>query len=235
MDFSYAGFAHNEVPIEIPLESAASIQASGLENDRTQDINAAIQAVAHLPSRKVITLGPGRFVVDSTDSIVLQNGCILRGSIGTDGIETILEVKGPPRAIIKFAGQSEKEQTYSKPVNILDSYVPVGSRTLNLPVNSIHEFKIGDEICIRRLATPQWIEKMGMDNLVRDGKKQTWMKPNTIMKRNSYHHRIRFKFRPNSISCPSDRFYRFDSHRRLSGKNEASIQCLYWRTTPVHS
>ena len=40
-------------------------------------------------------------------------------------------------------------------------------------------FAVGDVIQIRRPVTAAWVKFMGMDNLVRDGKHQTWIRTGT--------------------------------------------------------
>jgi hypothetical protein len=42
-------------------------------------------------------------------------------------------------------------------------------------MQNIAAFAVGDTIRITRKITDEWIQFMGMDQLVRDGKKQTWV------------------------------------------------------------
>src|SRR4029453_10667543 len=42
-------------------------------------------------------------------------------------------------------------------------------------------FHRGDTIAIRRLVTEAWVAHMGMNDLVRDGKPQTWLRPGTTL------------------------------------------------------
>src|SRR5258705_8912131 len=56
---------------------------------------------------------------------------------------------------------------------IADNYVPAGSFFFNLK-NALG-FSVGDTIRITRTITDEWIKFMGMDQLYRSGKKQTWV------------------------------------------------------------
>lgn len=43
------------------------------------------------------------------------------------------------------------------------------------------DFAVGDTIEIRRPVTAEWVKFMGMDNLTRDGKPQTWIRVGTVL------------------------------------------------------
>src|SRR5581483_7327156 len=58
---------------------------------------------------------------------------------------------------------------------ISDSYVPAGAT--HFTVSDAKGFDVGDTILIRRPTTAAWIHLMNMDTLVRDGRKQTWLRP----------------------------------------------------------
>ena len=57
--------------------------------------------------------------------------------------------------------------------SITDAYVPSG--TSMITVADANGFAIGDTISIRRPTTAAWVKFMGMDNLRRDGRPQTWI------------------------------------------------------------
>ena len=58
--------------------------------------------------------------------------------------------------------------------SIADAYVPSG--TTIFTVADAAGFSVGDTISIRRPVTEAWIKFVHMDDLVRDGKPQTWIK-----------------------------------------------------------
>src|SRR5262249_28553218 len=54
-----------------------------------------------------------------------------------------------------------------------DRYVPSGARSFS--VSDATGFAAGDVIAIKKTVTEDWVKFMKMDDLVRDGKKQTWL------------------------------------------------------------
>src|SRR5262249_48254488 len=56
---------------------------------------------------------------------------------------------------------------------VADKYVPSGSKTFT--VTDARGFAAGDVIAVRKPVTEAWVRFMQMDDLVRDGKKQTWL------------------------------------------------------------
>jgi hypothetical protein len=60
---------------------------------------------------------------------------------------------------------------------IADAYVPSG--TMSFSVSNAAGFRVGDTIEIRRPVTLAWVKFMQMDNLVRDGRPQTWLRTGT--------------------------------------------------------
>src|SRR6185369_15023959 len=63
--------------------------------------------------------------------------------------------------------------------SIADSYVPSGSTTFS--VTDAHGFTVGDVIQIRRPVTAAWVKFMGMDDLTRNEKHQTWIRTGTTI------------------------------------------------------
>jgi hypothetical protein len=51
-------------------------------------------------------------------------------------------------------------------------------------VKDVSPFAPGDRVFVERTVTPKWIAGMQMDKLVRDGKKQTWLAPGTVIRHN---------------------------------------------------
>ena len=66
-----------------------------------------------------------------------------------------------------------KQSSASAKTTIADAYVPSGAYTFS--VADAKEFAAGDMIAIRKAVTADWVKFMHMDDLIRDGKKQTWL------------------------------------------------------------
>lgn len=171
MDFSYAGYMGGGVSIpSVPVK----ITLTPLAGDNTEVIQNAINDVSKMKVvngfRGAVLLRPGKYDCERTLKIN-ASGVVLRGSgSGTKG--TILNLTGQPHACIEVRGA-----VTSKPVGqattIADSYVPAGGNSFS--VANASGFAVGDTIRITRLITDEWIKFMGMDQLYRSGKKQTWV------------------------------------------------------------
>ena len=61
-----------------------------------------------------------------------------------------------------------------KSIKVTDKYIPAGS--YRLTVADVSGLSVGDNIEIRKPVTEKWIKYMKMNDLVRDGKPQTWIK-----------------------------------------------------------
>ena len=171
MDFSHAGYMGGgvrlpDVPVKITLDAAAG--------DNTDAIQNAINTVAALPIvhglRGAVLLNPGTYNCDRALTIN-ASGVVLRGA-GSAQNGSIISMNGKPHACIIISG-SVTIKTTGTPTTISDAYVPSGAGTFNLADAS--GFAAGDTIRITRPVTDAWLAFMGMDQLVRDGKKQTWV------------------------------------------------------------
>jgi hypothetical protein len=195
MDFSFAGYEGGGVALP-DVSAVKTIQPSG--GDDTPQIQAAVDELAKLPLknnfRGAVWLAPGDFICSNT-IYLSANGIVLRGSgSGTNG--TTIHMAGRRHVAITIgAGRGRRipEQSYdnneqmpwdaartnntfgSLETMITDRYVPSGATTFT--VASAKGFAVGDMISIRRPTTANWIHFMGMDNLVRDGRHQTWLRP----------------------------------------------------------
>lgn len=79
---------------------------------------------------------------------------------------------GKPHNCISIRGTVIAKNTGS-PVSFADDYVPSGANTFK--VTDASKLKIADTIQITCPVTEAWVKFMGMHELVRDGKKQTWI------------------------------------------------------------
>ena len=171
MDFSHAGYMGGgviipSVPVKITLSPSAG--------DNTDAIQKTIDEVSKMKMvngfRGTILLKPGIYDCERTLKIN-ASGIVLKGSgSGTNG--TILNLTGKPHNCIEIRG-SVSSKFVGDSTMIADNYVPAGTYIFNVINASI--FSVGDTIRITRRITDKWIRFMGMDELVRSGKKQTWV------------------------------------------------------------
>lgn len=171
VDFSYAGYGGGGVALpDFPIRE--TVAPSG--GDDTAAIQTAIEKVSKLPLvhgvRGAVLLKTGRFHCDGPLHLN-ADGVVLRGS-GADEKGTIIEMTGEPHLAISIGGKSLITPA-GTPVRVVDTYVPSGSQSLH--VSDASGFAVGDRIQIVRTVTPEWVHFMGMDGLVRNGKKETWV------------------------------------------------------------
>ena len=171
MDFSHAGYMGGgvsipNVPVKITLSPAAG--------DNTDGIQKAVDEVSKMKLvngfRGAVLLKPGSYDCERTLKIN-ASGVILKGSgSGVDG--TILNLTGKPHNCIEVRG-NVKTRLIGDSTTISDNYVPAGTYSFQVANASI--FSVEDTIRITRHITDEWIKFMGMDELYRSGKKQTWV------------------------------------------------------------
>ena len=175
MDFSFAGYMGGGVKIpSVPV--VKTVGPSG--GDDTAAIQEALDAVSEADVvkgwRGAVLLKAGTYECSATLAIKV-GGVVLRGSgSGTDG--TTIKMTGSPHGCVSIGGTvSTKEAGEGKAIT--DAYVPSG--TAIVQVTDTSGLAVGDAVRIRRPVTPAWVEFMGMDKLVRDGKKETWVSGET--------------------------------------------------------
>ncbi len=171
IDFSYAGYMGGGVALpSFPVKKTVS--PSG--EDDSAAIQAAIDEVSALPLvdgvRGAVLLAPGHFHCGQTLAIT-ASGVVLRGS-GAGDAGTTIELTGAPHLAISVSGKSSIVPV-GTPTPVADAYVPAGS--MSLSVRDASGFSAGDTVQITRPVTPAWLHFMGMDNLTRNGKKETWV------------------------------------------------------------
>jgi hypothetical protein len=169
VDFSFAGYMGGGVAIpNVPIKK--TLTPTGV--DDTEAIQRALDEIGRLEAvngiRGALLLAPGVFHCNET--IVLKSsGVVLRGSGPT---RTILELTGRPHLGLSIRGQASV-QAIGAPASILDTYVPSGAESFH--VKDPRGFAPGDTVQIIRPVTPEWVRFMGMDDLKRNGKKETWV------------------------------------------------------------
>lgn len=171
MDFSYAGYmgggiAIPTVPVKITVEPSSG--------DNSSTIQQAIDQVATMKLvngiRGAVLLKPGTYNCERPITIT-ASGVVLQGS-GAAESGSIINMTGSPHAGIIVKGNVTTKATKITST-IADQYVPAGAVSFEL--RNAKSFSTGDTIRISRPITDAWVQFMGMDTLVRDGKKQTWV------------------------------------------------------------
>ena len=178
LDFSYAGYAGGGIKLPV-VPVRKEVTPSG--GDDSAVIQSAIDAVAAMPMTDgfhgAVLLRAGTFHCNKPITLS-QAGVVLRGS-GSDKNGTVIEMTGAPHVCLTIDGERVKypKDNPATIFSIADNYVPSGA--LSFSVKDVKGLVAGDVILIRWLRSASWIHFMGMDTLVRDGKKQTWMKPDS--------------------------------------------------------
>jgi len=173
MDFSSAGYMGGGVVLpEVPAKK--TVRPSG--GDDAAAIQAALDEVAALPPaggfRGAVVLERGEFQC-SAPLTLRASGVVLRGSGSGAGGSTLVLTGRPHVCLVLGAGDRAAAHPTGAPVAMADTYVPAGARTLT--VRDVKGLAAGDTVLIRHPVTAAWVKFMGMDRLVRDGKKETWL------------------------------------------------------------
>jgi len=171
MDFSNAGYMGGGVAIP---DVGVKATLKPVDSDNAEAIQSAIDQVAKMPLvngfRGAVLLGAGKYDCSKTININ-TSGVVLRGT-GSGEKGTVINMTGDPHVCIAVKPKITIALTDVKST-LSDAYVPSGTKTFN--VAGAVGFAPGEVIQIIRPVTPQWLAFMGMDNLVRDGKKETWV------------------------------------------------------------
>lgn len=171
MDFSHAGYMGGGVKIPNP---EIKITIAPIEGDNTKNIQQAIDQVSEMKLisgfRGTVLLKAGVYNCEAP-IMINASGVVLRGS-GSDQNGTLINMTGKAHPCIVVRGNVVSKAA-GKPVAFSDAYVPSGTYSFDL--TNTAELKVGDTIRISRPVTTAWVKLMGMDTLVRDGKKQTWI------------------------------------------------------------
>jgi hypothetical protein len=170
-DFSYAGYGGGGVSLPtFPIRK--TVTSSG--QDDTSAIQAEIDEVSKRPFvagvRGAVLLEKGRYHCSATLRLT-GSGIVLRGS-GTGEADTVIEMTGDPHLAISVGAKSVVKAV-GTPTPVSDAYIPSGSQSLS--VKDASSFAVGDRVEIIRPVTSEWLHLMGMDALVRNGKKETWV------------------------------------------------------------
>ena len=170
-DFSYAGYGGGGVAL--PTFPVKKTVAPSGEDDTARFSPPSTKSRNFLSSKAcaVLFCSPAdtSIAVHAQDNRGRRRRCAEAAPARAD---TVIEMTGDPHMAISVAGQSSiKPVGTATPVS--DPYVPSGS--MSLSVRDASGLKPGDRVQITRPVTPEWLHLMGMDTLVRNGKKQTWV------------------------------------------------------------
>lgn len=179
MDFSSAGYMGGGVALPV-VPTTLTVKPSPGE-DATKSIQDAIDAVAAMPLkngfRGAVQLAAGTFSCNKAITIP-ASGIVVRGSgSGADG--TTIMMTGDKHSAIIISGQRNNKNSEGKKkidgvsTKITNAYLPSGATGFD--VDNASQFSVGDMIAIHRPVTNKWVHFMCMDNLVRNGKPQTWI------------------------------------------------------------
>ncbi len=160
-DYSRAGYQGGGVAIPF-VPSAVTLTPSG-GNDTTA-IQNAINTVSALPLvdgfRGAIYLSAGNYTVSNTLSIN-ASGVVIRGAGQQENGGTRITYTATTQSnLFHFHGVSNPAIVGGSSRDITQSYVPVGSRVLN--VTDASSFAPGDMIRITNQVNQKWIDDIGM-------------------------------------------------------------------------
>ncbi len=160
-DFSYAGYMGGDKPIPM---ATVKVVVPIKEGDATLRIQSALNYVAKLPIGKdglrgAVLLDKGTYLVAGTLKIN-ASGVVLRGS-GMDNGGTLILASGLDRiGVIRILGVANSAQ--EQQITIKDNYVPVNATQFTL--TDAANFKVGDQIIIKRPSPKNWIDAIGTDH-----------------------------------------------------------------------
>jgi hypothetical protein len=169
-DFSFAGYHASNKPLPA-TERAVSGKLSATSGNQAKRIQAALDKIGSMGGG-VLLLAAGRYRLSS--GLTIPNGTTLRGAgVG----KTVLLPKDGTTDVVTM-GQKTGNPRTSTSVAITDQYVPIGATDVN--VQSASGVAVGQTVWVQRAVTAKWVRANGMNDLVRDGKQQTWLKASTL-------------------------------------------------------
>jgi hypothetical protein len=171
-DFSYAGYHYGEK--KLPSIAVVS-KLSPLTGDNTERIQAALDAIATRPldekgHRGTVLLTAGKYEIHGT-IYIRQSGVVLRGvGDGLDAVtNTILFAKGnmpAKRTVVVVGSGNNNPWKAADPINIIDSFVQVGSMQFNVANSS--GLKVGQDVLVKHPSTQAWIDALGGGGMTED-------------------------------------------------------------------
>ncbi|HUA68206.1 MAG TPA: hypothetical protein VMA13_06625, partial [Candidatus Saccharimonadales bacterium] len=161
----------------VPLPNVPTVMTiSPVPGDNTANVQGALDAMAALPLntngfRGALLLTAGWYAISNTISIN-ASGIVLRGvGNGTNGTvifstSTNGPGNGAPKSqvqgVVVISGSYSPIPINGTSNNIVDNYVPVGSRSFTVDGQGV--LNVGDTVIIHRPSTANWISAIGMDS-----------------------------------------------------------------------
>lgn len=191
LDFSHAGYRGGGVALpHVPVK--VTVRPDNRDDD-TAAMQAAIDEVAALPLqggfRGAVQLAAGTFRC-ARPLVIAASGVVLRGAgsgaLGRGAVTTLSMMGAPHNAITVRAPGSARDTGAGRAATgagvrttMVDAYVPAGASEFT--VASAAGWAVGDVVAVERPVTEAWVRFMGMHDLVRDGKPQTWIRTGTML------------------------------------------------------
>lgn len=161
-DFSFCGYHASNDPLPAANRAATSL-LSAASGDQTQRIQDALDRISS-SGGGVLHLKAGEYQLAS--GVTIPPRTSLRG----DGPgKTKIQLKDGTKVAFTM-GTKVKDPKLETPVDITDSYVPVGSNKVT--VKSASGLKVGQSVYVQRAVTQKWVNANGMGNL---GKDKHWL------------------------------------------------------------
>jgi hypothetical protein len=169
IDFSNVGYmgggvAIPEVPVVLTLAPVSN------STDDWERIQSAIDNVAAMTPdsrgiRGALLLRKGRYVCSKTLRIG-ASGIVLRGEGNGEDGTCLYDDLREQNSFIVVSGTGSLQETPNTRVDIMDEYVPIGSRVVH--VSDGTRFSVGDTVGVYRPGTKEWLHVLGTDNLPKD-------------------------------------------------------------------
>jgi autotransporter-associated beta strand protein len=167
MDVSGVGYKGGLVPLPGTNLVVVRTNIAPVAGDNRNHIQGAINYVQSLPLdangfRGAVLLAPGEYPMASS-VMISASGVVLRGSgSGTNG--TVLRATATNQySLVRVTGSGSASTVSGTTHNITNHYTPVGARSFL--VDSTGGLAVGDRVFVRRIATQQWIDDLGMNLL----------------------------------------------------------------------
>ncbi|KAK3348947.1 hypothetical protein B0T25DRAFT_458279 [Lasiosphaeria hispida] len=175
-NFSFCGYHASEQPL--PSDATQpSVSLDATKGDQTQRIQDALDETA-AAGGGVVILGEGDFVV-SSKGLTVPSGVVLRGA-GVGLTQLKLSELGAEPAISFGSGTTIPSVPPLHFTNIVDQYVPIGASQVT--ADNTTGLSPGDRVFIQRQVTGQWVRANGMGDLSLNGKEQTWLGVDAVVR-----------------------------------------------------
>jgi hypothetical protein len=231
LDASGVGYGGGRVPLPTSNTVPVKVTITPIAGDNTTHIQNAINQVSAMALdtngfRGAVLLGAGLYPCSNTLTIS-ASGVVLRGvGSSTNGSGTVLEATSSNQyTLVEISGSGSASTVSGTTHNITNLYVPAGSRSLY--VDSTNGLSLGDTVFVRRVATSNWIDDIGMNLLTNPWSPSSY---NIDMERVITHLEGNHIFIDAPITCAIDSHYTNGTIRKFtwSGRiTNSAIEHIY--------